>query len=233
MAIKAERGVVYMIWGNDARHERALERSIESLKAVHPELPTEVVRLGHEFAAKGLANKAGLFRNSPFRETLFLDLDTVVLRRLDYGFERARRFGLACVINECPWANRHTGLSAAGDLIEYNTGVLFFTERARPVFEAWERLVDTVDGSLTHMRPGDMVVQFPFSDQAAFAAAIEECRFNPFCLPMNWNFRPEFYFSFFGPVVIWHDYRDIPPEIQKITDYYNAPGALIRFFGAR
>jgi hypothetical protein len=32
---------------------------------------------------------------TPFEETLFLDNDTVVLGRLDYGFQKASQFGLA------------------------------------------------------------------------------------------------------------------------------------------
>jgi hypothetical protein len=61
---------------------------------------------------------------SPFEETLYLDADTVVLDRLDFGFEQAARFGVACCICECPWARRYRGLPN-DDGVEYSTGVLF------------------------------------------------------------------------------------------------------------
>ncbi len=47
-----------------------------------------------------LNQKATMFDLSPFDETLFLDLDTVVLGRLDFGFQKAQQFGLAIAICE-------------------------------------------------------------------------------------------------------------------------------------
>ena len=87
-----ERGVVYMVWGRNDKTERALERSRKSINAIHPELPVEVVRVDANDPIKGLLEKARMFERSPFRETLFLDADTVVLGRLDFGFRKARDF---------------------------------------------------------------------------------------------------------------------------------------------
>ena len=106
----SERGVIYMVWGRGVKIERALERSRKSVAAVHPELPVEVIRLDDaNDPCKGLLEKARMFERSPFHETLFLDADTVVLGRLDYGFRKAQDFGLACCICECPWARRYAG----------------------------------------------------------------------------------------------------------------------------
>src|SRR5689334_23623876 len=132
-----DRGVLYMVWGSDDKIERALERSTKSLNAIHPELPIEIVRLNAMDPIKGLLEKARMFERSPFRQTLFLDADTVVLDRLDFGFRKAQQFGLACCICECPWARRYGGVQ--GETIEYNTGVLFFSRKAKPVFERWAR----------------------------------------------------------------------------------------------
>src|SRR5262249_10934835 len=77
--------------------------------------------------------------SSPFDETLFLDADTVVLDRLDFGFDQAQRFGLACSICECPWSRRYRGLPK-DDGVEYNTGVLFFTRSVQALFSRWTRL---------------------------------------------------------------------------------------------
>jgi len=45
----------------------------------------------------------------------------------------AIKHALACCICENPWARRYGGLQ--GDLVEYNTGVQFFTRAAKPYFD--------------------------------------------------------------------------------------------------
>src|SRR5690349_19131487 len=104
------RGVLYIVWGQ--RAEVALQRSIASLEKIHPELSYEVVELPADTDQfKGLLEKPRIMADSPFDETPFLDADTVVLDRLDYGFAQAARFGIACCVCECPWARRYRGLS--------------------------------------------------------------------------------------------------------------------------
>lgn len=221
-----ERGVIYIVWGDEI--EPALERSRRSLAALHPELPVEVVRLEVDDPVKGLLEKARMFRRTPFRETLFLDADTVVLGRLDYAFDKARRFGLACSICENPWARRYAGLE--GDLIEYNTGVLFFTVQARPVFEAWERLAAELDSSadFIDMRDNELHTM-SHNDQCGFAAAVEECAMSPFVLPLNWNYRPEAQRHFFGPIKIWHDYHEPPDWLIEMNKYYESSASIVQF----
>ncbi len=222
----SERGVIYMVWGNSI--DAALERSRQSLAAVHPELPVEVVRLEVDDPVKGLLEKSRMARRTPFRETLFLDADTVVLGRLDYAFDKARRFGLAGSICECPWARRYASLG--GDTIEYNTGVLFFNERARPVFDAWERLAAQMDSSLDYIDVRDNQVHtMVANDQCSFAAAVEECAISPFILPLNWNYRPEYQRHFFGPVKIWHDYHEPPAWLIDMNKYYGDEASIIQF----
>jgi hypothetical protein len=227
----SERGVIYMVWGRGVKIERALERSRKSVAAVHPELPVEVIRLDDaNDPCKGLLEKARMFERSPFHETLFLDADTVVLGRLDYGFRKAQDFGLACCICECPWARRYAEIQ--GEAIEYNTGVLFFGERAKPVFESWARLAPQLDSSIDFLGPQGQHLRMPYNDQCSFAAAIEETRFLPFVLPLNWNFRPQWYRSFFGPLKIWHDYAEVPPIFAEMCRYYDQPKAIIQFHAA-
>ncbi len=107
-----------------------LRRSWNSLRAFHPNLPIEVFPVTADNWIKARIEKTRMAELSPFEETLYLDADTVVMGNLDYAFEKSRRFGLACCINECPWARRNTR-THAGDIIEYNTGVLFFTQAMR------------------------------------------------------------------------------------------------------
>ena len=202
----SQRGILYITWGN--KSDDVLERSMASAARYHAELPIHVVRLPESAT---LLEKSKMLDMTPFEETLFLDADTVVLGRLDFGFDKAKRHGLACAICECPWARRYGGL--AGDLVEYNTGVLFFTGSARPVFDAWQELAFSVDSSIPILHQG-RIHRMPLNDQAGFALALERHGFLPFVLPMNWNYRPKWHKSFFGPVKIWHDYAVVPPELH-------------------
>lgn len=199
------RGILYITWGD--KSDTVLNRSMDSVVQHHGALPVHVVRLPE---AATLLEKAKMFDMSPFEETLFLDADTVVLGRLDFGFDKAVRHGLACAICECPWARRYRGL--AGDMVEYNTGVLFFTAAARPVFDAWRQLAAAVDSAIPILHRG-RVHHMPLNDQAGFALALERTGFLPFVLPLNWNFRPKWHKSLFGPVKIWHDYSEVPKNL--------------------
>ena len=213
-------GVLYVVWGE--YNGAALERSRQSLARVHPDIPVEVIELP---AGSTLLDKARMMELSPFEETLFLDADTVVLDDLSYGFEQARRFGLACSICECPWARRYAGLS--GDMVEYNTGVLFFTEFARPVFNAWQACAAEIDSSIL-FHNGQGLTQMPVNDQAGFAKALDDTGFRPFILPYNWNFRPKWHKSWFGPLKIWHDYSDVPEPLWAQNAEQASPDSIVR-----
>ena len=199
------RGILYITWGK--KSQKLLSRSIKSVRQYHLELPIHVARLPSE---SNLLDKAQMFELSPFDETLFLDADTVILGRLDYAFKKAIEFGLACSICECPWARRYGGLQ--GDMIEYNTGVLFFTQKAEPLFNGWKKCVKQIDSSITLFANG-RIGKMSLNDQAGFALAAEQTGFAPFVLPYNWNFRPRWHKSFFGPIKIWHDYSDVTTDL--------------------
>src|SRR5438067_13488813 len=102
MSSSGGRGVLYMKWGEKA--DRYYQRSVASLRKFHPDWPVHV----HECPTdSNLLIKANMFDFSPFEQTLYLDVDTYVLGALDYGFEKAAQFALACCICENPWARRH------------------------------------------------------------------------------------------------------------------------------
>jgi hypothetical protein len=220
------RGVLYMVWGEKA--ERVLQRSIASLRETNPELPHHVVRLPADTDVyTGLLEKSRMAELTPYEETLFLDADTVVLDRLDFGFAQARRYGLACCICECPWARRYRGMPK-DDGVEYNTGVLFFTRAAQDLFRRWHQLVAEVDSAIEFFANGKPVLM-PANDQAAFAKAVDGWDRLPFILPLNWNFRAEWYTGFFGPLKVWHDYNDPPGALRELSRYYQGPGAVMQW----
>ncbi len=217
----AKRGIIYVKWGpNNA----VLERSIRSVQSVHPELPIHVHQLPDNAT---LLDKAAMFDFTPFEETLFLDVDTVLLDRLDFGFEMSIKHGLACCICENPWARRYGGLK--GDLVEYNTGVLFFTRAAKPFFDGWLRYVRSIDSSIKFHNQQGQVVVMPYNDQAGFSLALNEAPTPPFILPLNWNFRPAWHRSWWGPIKIWHDYTPPPQQIVDFTKQQARPESIIQF----
>jgi hypothetical protein len=204
----AQRGVIYIKWGS--KTDDALRRSMASVAEFHPELPIHVITLPD---GATLLDKAKMLDLTPFEQTLFLDVDTIVMDRLDFGFTKADRLGLACCICECPWARRFGGI--AGDTIEYNTGVLFFTRAMRPLFDLWKTLVSEVDSSFL-IRTGESELgRVALNDQAGFASAVEQSGICPFVLQMNWNFRPLWQKSICGPLKIWHDYAPLPTGLTE------------------
>lgn len=218
------RGVLYITFDGDPRVYPALERSIGSLKQYHPDLEiSEQV-----FQPGSLLDKAKMMDLSPFDTTLFLDADTVVLGPLDHVFEKAEQHGLAMTLCECPWARRFAGLKDRRDLQEWNTGVMAFTRKAAPVFEAWKRIAPELDSSLQFMADGGETRIMPCNDQASFSLAIEETGFVPWTLPPNYNFRPIWQHTAFGQIVIYHDYSDVPEAILKWNAEQSAPDAVIQ-----
>lgn len=221
----SRRGVLYLVW-EQAGGSR-LERSLTSLAQVHPELPHHVVNLP---PSSRPIEKAQLYGHSPFETTLFLDTDTVVLGRLDYGFEMAERFGLACCLSANPWRRRYAGV--VGDEIEYDTGALFFDAKAAPVFEAWNRLAPNLEATVVFQQDGK-VQQAPCDDRLSFARAVELCAVAPFVLPHNWNFRPVCHHSCFGPIKIWHGDEAVPETVLTFNRYYERPDAIMQFHELR
>ncbi len=220
------RGALYVVWKAvppKAGIERYLERAVESFRAHHPELPVHVAWLP---PGSTLHDKAGMFDHTPFDTTVFLDADTVVLGRLDHGFEMAERFGLACCHCVNPWLRRYRGVT--GDAIEYNTGVLFFTAAARPIFDAWRQAAPLLDSSAVFVRDGRVGVS-PRDDQLSFSQIMQLQPRPPFILPHNWNFTPPHHHSFFGPLKVWHNYIDVPPAVYEVNRYYENPDAIIQY----
>jgi hypothetical protein len=220
------RGILSIYWGDESK--LPIKRLNSSVKRHHPELPHEIIKIDAPGGDPlSLNKKAAMFELSPFDETLFLDVDTVVLGNLDFGFYKARQFGLAMSICEAPWAKRYPAIFS-GDEVEYNTGVIFFSKKAQPLFEKWNELSLIADSSLIGVDNGQ-VYKIAAQDQGSFALAVEQTGFNPFVLPLNWNFRPIWHRSFFGPIKIWHDYSDPPPLFDELNSYYASPDSIIQY----
>jgi hypothetical protein len=220
------RGILSIYWGDESK--LPIERLKTSVKKYHPELRHEIIKVeALSGDPSSLNKKAAMLDLSPFDETLFLDLDTVVLGRLDFGFEKAAQHDLAIAICEAPWGRRYPKIFQ-GDQIEYNTGVIFFTKQAKIVFDQWKVLAGNVDSSIIFVNDGQ-IATMPANDQGSFALAVDKTNFNPFVLPLNWNFRPIWHKSFFGPIKIWHDYSDPPSIFDELSAYYANSESVIQY----
>lgn len=217
----SKRGVIYVYWGEKVKKE--LARSLDSLRRHHPDIPYKLFQLPE---GSTLLDKSRMLTMSPFETTLFLDTDTVVMDRLDFGFEMAEKHGLCCCINECPWARRYADIG--GDQIEYNTGVLFFTKRATSVFEKWASYASEMDSSIVFFRKGKKLIS-PYNDQAGFSQAIAASGFNPYVLPMNWNLRPQWHKTYFGPIKIWHDRGEVPIDVRMWNEDQMHQASIIKY----
>jgi hypothetical protein len=207
-----KRGVIYIVWGQSCK--AVLDRSIASLQRHHPGLPHHIAEI-NPITEPMLRHKASMLALSPFESTLFLDADTVVMGNLNHGFEQAERFGIACCICECPWMRRYG--HGEGDGVEYNTGVIFFSKSAEPVFSKWQSLSQSRPAASSWTALDGKPRGLNYEDQAGFAWAIRESNFNPFVLPMNYNVRPNFHRTMFLPIKVWHDYREPPADLQSLS----------------
>lgn len=223
---KMTTGVLFICWGSV---EPVLTRAQESVKKWHPELPIHVERLSPDATMLDKARMAAL---SPFDTTIYLDTDTVVLGRLDYAIEKSKKHGVALCINECPWARRAYALDGMGDIVEYNAGVVFFTRNVRwGVLDEWARRAKTMEPAMRSRGPDGGVSVMKINDQPSLAAAIDACDPDrmPFILPLNWNYRPLWHKSFFGPIRIWHDRSDPSPAILKWNEMHAIPSSIIDY----
>lgn len=221
-----KRGIISIIWGD--KETLPLARLLASTRKYHPELPHEVVEVNPaESGSHALLEKSRMLDLSPFDETLYLDADTVVLGNLDFGFAKAGAHGIAMCICENPWARRYPSIFS-GDEVEYNTGVMFFTRKSEPLFKVWKQCARELDSKLIFVK-GGKPVSMAANDQGSFAAAVEKVGFSPFILPGNWNFRPNWQKSYFGPLKIWHDYADPPQSVERINEYYLGRNTVIQY----
>lgn len=185
----------------------------------------EVLR--YDFATEGFFRKAEVFDLNLFvgaSEVLFLDSDTVVLSSVEFGFEKARKFGIAIApaptylldeYRDTSSVLRAEGIQRAGQLL-LNSGVVFFKPSAQvqEVFRLWLALCEKYSHALK-------------GDQEALTIAMEVLDFNPYILSKSYNLR-----GIFEPVIgttrIWHA-RQAPPENLNVYQAPYPPRLLAKF----
>jgi len=193
-----ERGALYIV-SKSAKPEA--QRSIESLRCAGLDFCVREID-----GAPNILAKASMLELSPFRETLFLDSETIVLDDLDFGFEMAARHGLALSMAPTCWARRQWTADpdarnrVAPEIVEYDLGVVFFTgtPETRHLFESWRAVAGEY---------GTRCERWSFS-QVVYVTA-----YNPFVLSEGWNFRAKPITC--GPIKIWNSPQPPPRNIDE------------------
>lgn len=211
------RGVLYVAYGDKARESCA--RSIQTVRRFLPEIPVAVVsatplenveciHIHRPEADPGARTyKTQIYALSPFDETLFLDADTEVVSSPDAGFDLLRfvdvvmsldcdrRVGEKHNAQHDPAERAATLIEVGldGDLLYYNSGVIFFKRSARALalfaawYEEWQR--------------------WRRHDQLALARAFYRCPTRVATLRENWNTHHKN-----EAVFVWHKHRSVSRE---------------------
>lgn len=182
------RRIVYTIW--DDYDVGLLERSRRSAEC-----------FGYERHVHFAAGSEGFRHRACWPEllkgtTLFLDTDTEILSNIDFGFDMAEKYGIACCIAPAGMSHYASHNAIKNDypkgLPQYNCGVVFVGPK----------------GVQTIKRYADLLRKHPGSagnDQPYFSAAVYDT-LNPYILPRNFNYRANNRYEgpLFGPVKIRH-----------------------------
>jgi hypothetical protein len=223
-----DRAVIWVNWGTS--EELMLQRSTKSAEAhtnadffvisdseLH--LPESVKRIPHQFSSRGFARKAEALAHAVpggYSTYLFLDADTVVLDDISFGFEQAKRFGIAIAAAPTYLLDEYhrtaeilekEGIGAHGQLL-FSTGVFFFSHEILEsgLFDAWLKLTEV--HQLT-MR----------GDQELLTVALELRNINPYVLSKSYNTRGR-YDTIIGKTRIWHQKSPVPAEINQYEKAY-------------
>lgn len=210
-----KRGIVYIVWGNNKKVIDQLYRSAESVHQFGYKtfLITDNDNIDKSkfsgvgvctFGFPGLRCREILYNASPFQTTLYLDADTIIYDNIDFGFQMAEKYGVACCI--APASSAFNAADNDGikdripkDLPQYNCGVIFFDKlKSRKVFETWSNYLRTYEESANN-------------DQPYFSFACYQ-HLNPYILPKTWNYRHHLKFEskiFHGSLKIVHSPQEL------------------------
>ena len=211
------RGILYVAYGEKARASCA--RSIQTARVFLPQIPVAVVsdtllkdveciHVYRPEADPGARTwKTQIYALSPFDETLFLDADTEVVSSPLAGFGLLRFVDVVLSLDcdrrvgerhnaqhdpeERAATLREVGLD--GDLLYYNSGVIFFKRsvRALALFSAWY----------------EEWQRWRKHDQLALARAFYRCPTRVATLREVWNTHHKK-----EAVFVWHNHRSVSRE---------------------
>lgn len=236
---KIQRAIVYVAWGKQYVDEavisartaaftgidRLLITNADSRAWLPPDAPFEQV-IEHKFRLPGQLAKTEVVTLLPdrYESFLFLDSDTYVLLDISLGFEKAEAYGIAAAPAAAYSLEHFWGfakeLEAIGgvparDILQYNTGAVFFTRlpRAWSVMRTWHALCAAAGPGAER-----------WGDQPYFTLAMELLGFNPYTLSTAYNYRNLGELAH-GQIRIWHAHTPPPADVNRIEK-----GELFRRF---
>jgi hypothetical protein len=220
--------VVFVVWGDKyvAEVPRCVERSpgiaglpvylITDLETALPELPTITV-IRADFGLEGHFRKSEMWKYLPkgYDTFVYLDTDITVVGDISFGFEKARKHGIAMVHSNSYLLDefktfadvmRQEGVEPRG-MAQHNTGVIFFSREpvVEKVFMSWQQLCEKY---FPHSDARRM------TDQPYFSLAMEKVGLAPYTLVKNFNYRPN-RDPVWGPVRVWHRWYDAPTNLNE------------------
>lgn len=210
------KGIVYTLWNNNKRIVREIEVNNKQAKKFKYETcllydpdkcDINTKQFDHTIEHSMSYNK---FKNRcvwgdiafPFDVCCFLDSDAYIVNNIDFGFEQARKHGIALSIAPAsslhyalPMKHKLRKVKKYQDLPQYNCGVVFANlpqMGIRDVFVLYGTLLQGYE-------LGDS------NDQPFFSIALYEYGINPYVLPNTWNLRQHITDGkIHGQVKIWH-----------------------------
>lgn len=206
------RGIIYITWSgkkgvqprSDDKIKNALNLSISSAERFG--IPYKIFSVPEG----SYHTKVEMLDKSPFDTTLFLDVDTVILKNPEFGFEAAEKFHIAAAHAPAVYALLHWKLQNKINLPnlipQYNVGVIFFNKSdfARAFFKKWRKWIN-ITKKFTDI-----------CDQNTFAMAAWDSDRPIFALPVNWNWRHLYRRNnVYGPIMIYHGYGGPPKWIDE------------------
>ncbi len=227
-----KRAIVYAAWGERYIGEavtsattaalvgvdRLLITNAESRAFLRADAPFERV-IEHAFQLPALLAKSEIFDLLPadYDSFVFLDTDTHVLLDIDQGFEKAETYGIAAAQATMYGLEHFWGFDAvlrdvglrSREILQYNSGVLFFSRlpRAWEVLTKWHELCVNASGDVS-----------AYTDQPYLTLAMELLGFNPYTLSIAYNYR-NFGDIACGNIRIWHSHVPPPPDVNEFRDF--------------
>lgn len=212
---KNKEGVVYLVVGDDLKYVREFEKSYNSLREHYsgpvsiitnceidiPDVNVIDVKSSAQDWQSGLLNKPKHLYSSPYRKTVFLDTDTIILDNFNELFDLLDHFDICAALSpvDFHWPSVN-GKKLIGYL-PYNTGVLAYNTsgKCKKVFSDWYKLYENY---LQHDLPRY------FNDQTPFNESVLKNKAQVCTLPNNYNLRANCVGNLVrGKVKILHDRR--------------------------
>jgi len=196
-------GIIYCAVGDENYYELALN----SINSIEEDISISLFTddIGYDFFKQNsnvnilkinstIDKRAKLecFNKTPYDNTLYLDADTVVCKKLISDFKILKNFDIACCHDSMRYGdvklelyNENKNLFGDIPLIfpEYNTGVIFYKKNkvTQELFKSW---IDTYD-----------IINYPDSlhdkiDQPSFRYALYYSSVNVSTLPIEYNVTP-------------------------------------------